>query len=175
MWNNLFQKRIGGVCIWNAGQRKYLGNLTVHLVTTPSFIDKLIPCSGGLVLAFVYLQNCIVLWFLFKICWKVQDIEEVLSKFILIGGIHLWPAKSRHGFQISWTTRRTTCCFSNRLELAPFLFWLFVCFLSNFIHVVNMFAISFLDSSLSLNFSLNYGSTVDSVLTTIDTFNVNQS
>ena len=48
-------------------------------------------------------------------------------------------------------------------------------FLTNFIHFVNMFAISFLDSSLSLNFSLNYGSTVDSVLTTIDTFNVNQS
>ena len=52
---------------------------------------------------------------------------------------------------------------------------LIVCFLTNFIHFVNMFAISFLDSSLSLNFSLNYGSTVDSELTTIDTFNVNQS
>ena len=53
---------------------------------------------------------------------------------------------------------------------------LIVClFFNQFIHFVNMFAISFLDSSLSLNFSLNYGSTVDSVLTTIDTFNVNQS
>ena len=144
MWNNLFQKRIGGVCIWNAGQRKYLGNLTVHLVTTPSFIDKLIPCSGVLVLAFVYLQNCIVLWFLFKICWKVQDIEEVLSKFILISGIHLWPAKSRHGFQISWTTRRTTCCFSNRLELAPFLFWLFVCLFFNQFYIFCKYVCDFI-------------------------------
>ena len=53
---------------------------------------------------------------------------------------------------------------------------LIVClFFNQFIHFVNMFAISLLDSSLSLNFNLNYGSIVDSVLTTIDTFNVNQS
>ena len=46
----------------NAGQRKYLGNLTVHFVTTPSVYWQInLPYSGGLVPAFIYLQNCIVL------------------------------------------------------------------------------------------------------------------